>query len=792
MGTNYPEGVDSFSVPSAPANTTLSSSGTSTRTHTQSHEDLGLAVEALETNAAQLTHDHSGGDDQFATGQLDQANTHQNPDTDSSIVAIHHTLGNEATQAAPGNHAHDYTGSSIFNKPMAVCTSTSRPTDPVLGMEIYETDTHTKRVWDNFGDNVTLDGLQYTYDFSTVGTSIASEVTFDRNGTGNSYNAGAYTRTGISTSWTHQINTGNYVIVAAWYLCSDKLASFTRTCTYGGQQMVSLGYISALDAFYYGGLEFFGLSNPASGSKTVNLSLTPNYPNSDYVMALGGDSMSYAGVGGVTGTVSALLGGASNPNIAVPSTDGGMAIASFWQGATGPNTESIASFSGTQRYDVQGLGPIPHYSNGTIAVAAGDAPGAASVLFTAVTPYIGIPTWCSLGVSLSPTYGYSGSASTLDNTIFSQSYVVGSSPTDGTMGVPSPGVCAWTLGANANCRCIAQAVITDADTFDTDNQEISITTGTTSIEGLYDWLFTLGNNSSPTNDAYLRMSADGDSYVRFSLNDAGIAVYYTTAGPGSEAFLGGGKTATDSPNVTYTFRALGNTYVVYEAGQQLFAIVDSDNAVNVGADFRGWGIGMTASTNPFDWTRWSASQLVPNSLTQVAVRDMPYTVSETIWQLMLGGAVPHVRAESHFGQQIVPGNAGGLVGFDTVLWDWTTRHYFAVADSQTNITVQEAGHYAVHASICWDPNYHAFDHSMVGVLLNDQDIARKNWEFVRGNGYAPGFAQTNEIFFSYYFAQGDTLTIQAAHDAPTSQWLFYYGVKPYAQTCYVELDFLGP
>ena len=60
MGTNYPESVDSFSVPSLPANTTLSSSGTSTRTHTQSHQDLGLAVEALETNAAQLTHDHSG------------------------------------------------------------------------------------------------------------------------------------------------------------------------------------------------------------------------------------------------------------------------------------------------------------------------------------------------------------------------------------------------------------------------------------------------------------------------------------------------------------------------------------------------------------------------------------------------------------------------------------------------------------------------------------------------------------------------------------------------------------
>src|ERR1700756_1567701 len=61
MGIVYPDNIDSFSVPGLPEDTSLSSAGTSTRNHTESHQDLGLAVVALETNAAQLSHDHSGG-----------------------------------------------------------------------------------------------------------------------------------------------------------------------------------------------------------------------------------------------------------------------------------------------------------------------------------------------------------------------------------------------------------------------------------------------------------------------------------------------------------------------------------------------------------------------------------------------------------------------------------------------------------------------------------------------------------------------------------------------------------
>ena len=48
------------------------------------------------------THTHDG----TQGVKLDQANTHQSPDTDTATTALHHTLGTGANQAAQGNHAH--------------------------------------------------------------------------------------------------------------------------------------------------------------------------------------------------------------------------------------------------------------------------------------------------------------------------------------------------------------------------------------------------------------------------------------------------------------------------------------------------------------------------------------------------------------------------------------------------------------------------------------------------------------------------------------------------------------
>jgi hypothetical protein len=59
---------------------------------------------AIQANATTKTHTHDG------TGRngpkLSQINTHENPDTDASATALHHTLGTGAYQAARGNHTH--------------------------------------------------------------------------------------------------------------------------------------------------------------------------------------------------------------------------------------------------------------------------------------------------------------------------------------------------------------------------------------------------------------------------------------------------------------------------------------------------------------------------------------------------------------------------------------------------------------------------------------------------------------------------------------------------------------
>lgn len=159
-GVNYPNGLDVFSVPTNPSQTPLSSAGSSSRDHVESHRDLGIAIQALERNAAQLSHDHGGGSGGFATQQLLQQNTHQSPDTDAAASSLHHTVGPAATptnfngkyQAAPSFHTHDYLDypnqpSTILNRPYFLCTSVTRPAAPAIGTMIYESDTNRMRVW---------------------------------------------------------------------------------------------------------------------------------------------------------------------------------------------------------------------------------------------------------------------------------------------------------------------------------------------------------------------------------------------------------------------------------------------------------------------------------------------------------------------------------------------------------------------------------------------------------------------------------------------------------------------
>lgn len=145
--TGYPGSVDVFTVPSNPESTALSSAGDGTRNLTESVGDQGAAVSALEGLSAVKTHTHAAGPD--GTSILSQSSTHANADTDTSVHAIHHSLGTGAFQAAPGNHNHVY--SSLLNTPYQIVTSLTRPSDPWLGLMIFEADTSFLRIWASIG-----------------------------------------------------------------------------------------------------------------------------------------------------------------------------------------------------------------------------------------------------------------------------------------------------------------------------------------------------------------------------------------------------------------------------------------------------------------------------------------------------------------------------------------------------------------------------------------------------------------------------------------------------------------
>lgn len=105
MPTNFPASDDVFSVPSTPASVPLGNPGDSTRKHSQSHGDLGDAIEAMQGEATLLVHSHDGVTFRHGS-KLSQANTHESPDTDSGPTSIHHTIGVTANTYAAGNHTH--------------------------------------------------------------------------------------------------------------------------------------------------------------------------------------------------------------------------------------------------------------------------------------------------------------------------------------------------------------------------------------------------------------------------------------------------------------------------------------------------------------------------------------------------------------------------------------------------------------------------------------------------------------------------------------------------------------
>lgn len=216
-GSTYPGTPDDFNVPTEPEGTPLSEAGTSSRNHTEWHNDAGAAIENLESNAALKGHDHSGDAADIHKGpKLTQSNTHQSADTDVAPTSMHHTIdpnGIDPNKAAASNHSHDYAGTTIYNKALVKCVSTSRPVSPQLGDLIWEKDTNTMRVWSQFaGEAEAHSGLYSVDSLERVNAADMGNTLWQQtyvNGTGHGVMA---IPDGHALSWAPQGTTWNRCI----------------------------------------------------------------------------------------------------------------------------------------------------------------------------------------------------------------------------------------------------------------------------------------------------------------------------------------------------------------------------------------------------------------------------------------------------------------------------------------------------------------------------------------------------------------------------------------------------
>lgn len=742
MGIVYPAGIDSFSIPANPQTTTLSSGGSSTRDHPQSHQDLGAAVVALETNAAQISHDHSG-----------------------SLASI------GVAESTTGSTATDDVQTVAF---------TGTPTAGTFTLTLGDDGSTAAISYDAAGADVqtALEGIVGAGNVTVAGaTGGPFTVVF-----GGTYGEGPQP----TMTATPDLTGGSVTVIHT--VIGSAGGGAVQTVTISG------GPTGGTFILGFNGQVTPALAYDASAS-TVQAALAAlSSVGANNVAVTGGSTAPYVV------TFQGALGNSPQPLIVATSDLTGGMFATQQLAQVNTHQDVDTDLAITSIHHTVGTGPTQaaagNHAHDYNGASIFNKPMAICTSTTRpIDPVVGMlifeqDTNCArvwsefsgntLGVGVNYTYAFNSAntPSQLNPSLFTQLVVQGTTPADGMMGAPSAGDCIWQRGANATCQIVYQAAMASAATTNTDDQIITFTTGKNIIQ-------TAQGYGSPSNDAYLRMSADGQTYVRFSVQESGVGIYFSSAGEVAEQGLGGTKTPYSTANTTWVAKAIGDTYVLYRNGVQVLAVVDYNNLVQIGEDFRGWAIGMVA-------TQGTSAQRLPNDVTSVQIQDNVYHVEALDWQLLNWAAVPHIRVEARFAQTVVRGPKGNVIGYDTVISDWTIDPFTNLDVDGSAFTVTEAGHYNVHLSIPWDPAYHGFDQSALGISVNGQDVGRKTVTYMLGNSVAPGFPQTNELFFTYYFAQGDVVRVWAQHNAAVDQWLYHNSIPPQVFVAWAEFDFTGP
>lgn len=344
------------------------------------------------------------------------------------------------------------------------------------------------------------------------------------------------------------------------------------------------------------------------------------------------------------------------------------------------------------------------------------------------------------------------SSTDLGSTLWDQWYLIPSGA--GVMATPTGNSAAWIRQGSVANRCIARRINPEDQYTETFDQVIMFSTN----EHVASWAH--ANADNPTsNDIYFRMSDDGQEYVRAAFTwwkgeTGSIMLLATTTGPLGEVLIGQLPAKTNTPNKLWQARLVGNRFEVYMGITRIGEIVDNDGLVML--ENKGWGIGMQAGDG-------GQVQDYPNEVAEVTIADATYFTSSFQWQLLPVGDIPRIGLGAKNEQVIFP--TGSLIEWDEIGEDpWGM---FNPAEP-TSIIIKEAGVYFVHASLVWATSMSA-DRAATVICINYEPTPHQHWEFVRGNTYHPGFAQTVDCTAYLRLREGDRLQVAAAHNGSMSQ-----------------------
>lgn len=351
-------------------------------------------------------------------------------------------------------------------------------------------------------------------------------------------------------------------------------------------------------------------------------------------------------------------------------------------------------------------------------------------------------------------------------------------------------------------RCIARRSDTATKHTTTDDQNFTWQAGPTAMPYNNPWPPTPSSN-----DVYLRMSDDGQSYCRvcytytpgvlfvlwliiliieipLSAPHESVLVYATTTGIAGEILVGKLSHPNFDPFSTYQVELKKNILSFYLDSNYIGQVVDSGGQIATGSSNRGWGIGMTVARAP----GWGVTYSHPTLMNQVWMHDVAYYTGSAIWQLLPVGSIPVMRLRQGTRQQL--SHAGSLMTWDTVDED---NFGFFNPVSPTDVVIKESGIYSLHCAVQWDSQTLP-DVAHVVLLVNGQVTTLRQSQFLRGNTFTPGFSQTLYFAGKYRFAANDLVQIQAFYTSSSNLWnlIYSYSDQPTQIMSRLEINFVSP